>query len=269
MKTDMPKNPLPEDGGAVVGHDSEEIPVKIYDYAKACRRELERLESAQTEAVDRYQAVRETVARLESLATAVHPLLSEKIRRLVAIVRRLGESPAHSVQDRYQLLYSRLEEIQDSPLWALPLPAAAAARPPAETGPVLKPGAIYPDRVVLYTLGDLHFMVRGVLKYNLHRADLSREYHVRRGGPVLPVFPNPDRDSQAFPAPSYGGNLMVFDSPVQGEGNHIGLRYDRILGIEDFQHQRHERGMEILHGEHPVVAGRIARAGVDYYIIRL
>ncbi|MEQ9364500.1 MAG: hypothetical protein RIF32_09665 [Leptospirales bacterium] len=249
--------------------EPEEIALKVHDYARACRHELEQLERLQSQAAAAYQGAREAVARLESLATLVHPLLAEKIRRVSAIVRRVGREPTQASNDRFQSIYSRLEEIQDSPLWALPAPRRSPWPSRGQEGPVLKPGEIYPDRIVLYALGDLRFMVRGTLKYNLHRADLSREYATRRGGPILSIFPNPDQDSQAFPAPAYGGNLMVFAAPSRGAADFLGLRYDRILGIEDFQAARHERGVESLSAAHPVVMGRLSRRGVDYYVIRL
>ncbi|MCR9140795.1 MAG: hypothetical protein NXI24_00885 [bacterium] len=264
---------------------AEEIPLKVHDYARACRSELERLQGLQSEADVGYQAAREAVARLESLAGSVHPLLAEKIRRVAAIVRRMGQEPAHNPAkpQRFESLFQRLAEIQDSPLWALPAAiaptsgaSAANARSHAsarsklmQSGPVLKPGEIFPDRVVFYMLGDLRFMVRGTLKYNLHRADLSRAYATRRGGPLLPIFPNAARDTQAFPAPSSGGNLMVFAAPARGEGGCLGLRYDRILAIEDFAFARHERGVEALHKSHEIVSGRLVRGGDDYYVIQL
>ena len=262
--------------------DLEEIPVKVHDYARACRGELERLAILQNDATAGYQKVREAVARLESLEPNVHPLLAEKILRVVAIARRMGQAPLHAPdaspdddrrRDFIEMLYARLEEVQNSPLWALPQGDVArgqeARRREQESGVVLKPGAIYPDRVVLYMLGDLRFMVRGTLQYNLRRADLSRRYAIRQGGPPLEIFPNPDRDSRAFPAPAHGGNLMVFLAPGRGEGESLGLRYDRILGIEDYERARHERGMESLTSEHPIVAGRISRGGVDHYVVRL
>ncbi len=262
--------------------EAEEIPVKVHDYARACRSELERLSVLQNDATAGYQKVREAVARLESLAPKLHPLLAEKIRRVAAIARRMGQAPLHAPdvsanddrrRDFIGTLYARLDEVQNSPLWALPQGAAAreeqARRREQESGMVLKPGAIYPDRVVLYMLGDLRFMVRGTLQYNLHRADLSRHYAIREGGPRLEIFPNPDRDSRAFPAPAHGGNLMVFLAPGRGEGESLGLRYDRILGIEDYSPARHDRGIDALTNEHPIVTGRLSRSGRDFYVIGL
>jgi hypothetical protein len=245
---------------------ADELAARIHDYATACRRELERLELARQESADRFRVAREAVARLQSLAGGLHPLLQEKTRRIVAILRRLGSSPASDNPEHYQLLYRKLAELQESPLWALPIVTRAEVLP--ASGPVLRADAIFPDRVVFYTLGDLHFLVRGDLKYNLHRADLSREYRVRRNGPVLPIFPHPVRDSQSFPAPAYGGNLMVFAAGEGGAG-HLGLRYDRILAIEDFQPAVHEHGVEGLERPHPIIKGRLRKSGESYYVVAL
>ncbi len=264
--------------------DPDQLPFQVRDYAAASRKALDRLRETQLSGAEQFRELSNIVAMLDGLGARVHPRLGEKLRRLVAQVQRLGRLGPAAVSDpRFEEVLARLAELEENPLWALPMPLAdqpdhqrggAGSAALAQVSGVLRPGEIFPDRVVFYSLGSLRFCVRGELRYNIRGADLNRSYAVRAGQPPLQIFPHSERDSPAFPASPGGNHLMVFalsDARAAGSGSDgprmLALRYERILAIENHRPAEYEQAMLPLERPHPIVRGRIERRGRRYYLI--
>ncbi len=255
----------------------EELLSQVHGLCELCRKEFRRLEEADREAAERLRLARVAMAQMQSLLPKLHPLLQEKVQRVASELQRLG--PRTDPNTIFDKLYERLEELERSPVWEVPA-AARTAHPDdpnasqagsAPPDQLLRPDLIHGGRLVFYQLGDLRFVVQGNLRYNLHRVDPAKSYRAKRGAALLEVFPHADHDGQAFPVPRHGGNLMVFSRP---NGGWLGLRYDRILAIEDFDPVRHsERYREKIdlppNREHELIKTKLRRKGQIFYVVDL
>lgn len=267
------------DSSGSAGADPDRLPFQVRDYATASRKALDRLRETQLSGAEQFHDLSNIVAMLDGLGAQVHPRLGEKLRRLVAQVQRLGRLGPAAVSDpRYEEVLARLAELEENPLWALPMPRSSeSASSPgagfsANASAVVRPGEIFPDRVVFYSLGSLRFCVRGELRYNIRGADLNRSYAARAGQPPVQIFPHPEQDSRAFPASPGGNHLMVFALAEErvlafDRERLLALRYERILDIENHRPAEYEQAMVPLKRRHPVVQGCIKRRGRRYYVV--
>ena len=233
----------------------EEVLDRVYGLVAACRRDLHRLEKSQNETRELYEAALAQAAQLEAAAPGAHPLLQEKIKRLLA---RLRKSPLAHGPGGYGSLEFILMDIEQSPVWEFEAASGSGVARTNREDLELRPGIIDRNRIVSYTLGRRACAVRGVLLYNVRNADPDRSYRVRRDTDSLTVFPYQSERRGAE-------HLMVFES---GEG-HLALRYTAIVAIETFDRVRHEKAVEELRFEHPYVAGRLQRGARNYLLIRL
>lgn len=230
------------------------------------QRDLQSLELGERQTVDGMRQLSAHAASLVQLGREAHAYLAEQTMRFQALVREAG---------RQNPLDPELIEVMHDRLRSLGRISPRRLRYRARFAPrrkVLKPGLVGEHQLVLYRLGNMHFVVRGRMRFNIHHADPMRHYRERHGSSVLPVFPEP-------------GHLWFPDTPVHmmvvepvhstsddtGRGissSILGLFYDEIEDIIEF-HPRLAQRVHPLKRSHRLIRGSFRRRRCNYLVVSL